>query len=145
MCCTISDLLKIPGLYKVWLHTLKPPEKLSNEGHHIILQNTVVKVNRKTWQCQWSLFLKLQCSPLVPVVNTTCPLASDRSICSGTHWKIPLVTGCCKHCLLWREPLSDRYLQRARQQWSTLSMLLNVFLMRNILENVSCFCFLAES
>lgn len=50
MCYTISDFLKVPGLYKLWLHTLKPPEELSNEDHHVILQDTMIKfkVNRKT-------------------------------------------------------------------------------------------------
>lgn len=42
VCYTISDFLKVPGLYKLWLHTFKPPEKLSNEDHHIILQDTMI-------------------------------------------------------------------------------------------------------
>lgn len=64
VCYTISDFLKIPGLHKVWLYALKPPEKLRNEDHHIILQDTVIrnKFKRIIWQCNWSLFLKyFQC------------------------------------------------------------------------------------
>lgn len=34
---TISDFLKLPGLYKLWFHTFKPPEELSNKDHHVIL------------------------------------------------------------------------------------------------------------
>lgn len=37
--------MKVPGLYKVWLHTLEPPEQLSYEDHYIILQDTVNKDN----------------------------------------------------------------------------------------------------
>lgn len=43
VCYTISDFLKVPGLYELWLHTFKPPEELSNEDHHIILQDTMIK------------------------------------------------------------------------------------------------------
>lgn len=76
-------------MHKVWLHTLKPPEKLSNEDHHVSLQDTMVR-----GQGQWDnsvigvvfsgceVFLD---SPSGQEENTACPQASGRSICSGAR------------------------------------------------------------
>lgn len=51
MILTISELLR-PGLDKLWLDGLKPPEELSDEHHHIVLSSENKNHVRET-QLQW--------------------------------------------------------------------------------------------
>lgn len=111
--------MEVPGLHKVRLHDLKPPEELSNEDHDVILRDTMIRVNTIHDNVLFYNFLLLRCfsgSPLVLSESTAGPRASDRSICSGIHEKTLVVAGCCTYCLLWRAHPSDRYLHRTRKQ-----------------------------
>lgn len=41
---TILQFLNIPGLDKIWLDVLKPPEQLSNKNHNIWLKEKTEKI-----------------------------------------------------------------------------------------------------